>query len=60
MKYETKGRMEWEDRIETICMWEKGGRKVGIEKNKSMETSKKEMRKYQENWNFGKYKIEKC
>ena len=25
MKYETKGRMEWEDRIETICMWEREG-----------------------------------
>ena len=29
MKYGTRGRMEWEDRRETICMWERVGRKVG-------------------------------
>ena len=33
--------------------------RVGIGKIESMETWKNKMRKYQENWNFWKYKIGK-
>ena len=35
-------------------MWERVGRKVGIEKIESMETWKNKMGKYQQNWNYGK------
>ena len=34
---------------------ERVGREVGIGKIKSMETWKKKMRKYQENWKYGKF-----
>ena len=54
-KYGTAGRIEWDDRRETICMWERVGRKVRIGNIESLETWKKKMEKYQENWNFGKY-----
>ena len=46
---------EEKTRRETICMWERVGRKGGIGKVKSMETWKNKMEKYQENSNFGKY-----
>ena len=45
MKYGTKG-MEWENRRETICIWERVERKVGIEKIESMKTWKKMGIKY--------------
>ena len=38
MKYGTRRRMEWDDRRETSCMWERVGRKVGMRKIESMET----------------------
>ena len=54
MKYGTRGAMEEEDKRETICMWKRVGRKVGIGKTQSMETWKKKMGKYQDNWKYGK------
>ena len=41
MKYGTRGKMEWEDKKETIRMWERLVKKVGIGKIRSMKNIKK-------------------
>ena len=54
---------EWNEKIEQklfVCGTER--RKMVIEKIENIETWKKKMGKYQENWNYGKfrnYEIEK-
>ena len=50
---------EWNGRIENNSLYMRVGRKGGIGKIWNMETWKKKMRKYQENWNVGKHEIGK-